>query len=172
MGPAVFCLLTEVCADVVNLWAMGRQVICTSVSLCRPMSFPIQIRPGDELPIYRQIVRQVLDALAAGSLRAGDRMESHRELAARLVVAPLTVKKAYDELERDGYLEMRRGRGTFVRTGVDESARSARVAALEESVARVCREAVAAGLSAEELVKRVRAAMGDVVGLTERGDDA
>ena|SRR5688572_24128483 len=115
------------------------------------------IRPGDEVPLYRQIMRQVLDALAGGRLRPGDRMESHRELAARLVVAPLTVKKAYDELERDGYLETRRGRGTFVRRGLDARARTARAERLQEEIARLCREAAAAEVATDELVARVRA---------------
>ncbi len=74
----------------------------------------IYVHPGDELPIYRQIVRQVTDAIAGGRLRAGDRLPSHRELALQLVIAPLTVKKAYDELEREGLIDTRRGRGTFV----------------------------------------------------------
>lgn len=74
----------------------------------------IYIHPGDELPIYRQIVRQVTDAVAGGRLRPGERLPSHRELAAQLVIAPLTVKKAYDELEREGLIDTQRGRGTFV----------------------------------------------------------
>ena len=74
----------------------------------------IYIHPGDELPIYRQIVRQVTDAIAGGRLGAGERLPSHRELALQLVIAPLTVKKAYDELEREQLIETQRGRGTFV----------------------------------------------------------
>jgi GntR family transcriptional regulator len=74
----------------------------------------IYIHPGDDLPIYRQIVRQVTDAIAGGSLKAGERLPSHRELALQLVIAPLTVKKAYDELEREGLIDTQRGRGTFV----------------------------------------------------------
>jgi GntR family transcriptional regulator len=74
----------------------------------------IYIHPGDELPLYRQIVRQVTDAIAGGRLRAGERLPSHRELAVQLVIAPLTVKKAYDELERERLIETQRGRGTFV----------------------------------------------------------
>jgi GntR family transcriptional regulator len=74
----------------------------------------IYIHPGDELPIYRQIVRQVTDAIAGGRLAPGERLPSHRELAVQLVIAPLTVKKAYDELERERLIETQRGRGTFV----------------------------------------------------------
>lgn len=72
------------------------------------------IVPGSELPIYRQIMRQVTDALAGGRLRPGDKLTSQRDLAEQLVVSPLTVKKAYDELEREGLIATERGRGTFV----------------------------------------------------------
>ncbi len=72
------------------------------------------INPSDEIPIYRQIMRQIREAVALGSLIPGDKLPSHRDLAQQLVVAPLTVKKAYDELESDGYLETQRGRGTFI----------------------------------------------------------
>ncbi len=90
----------------------------------------LYIRPGDELPIYRQIVRQVEDAIAGGRLAAGDQLPSHRDLAEQLVIAPLTVKKAYDELERAGLIEMQRGRGTFVaarRAAVDPAANRERL---------------------------------------------
>lgn len=74
----------------------------------------ILIHPGGELPIYRQIMRQITEALAVGALRPGDKLPSHRDLAEELVIAPLTIKKAYDEMEQLGFLETRRGRGTFV----------------------------------------------------------
>jgi GntR family transcriptional regulator len=74
----------------------------------------ILIHAGDELPIYRQIMRQITEDLAVGRLQPGDKLPSHRDLAEELVIAPLTVKKAYDELELLGFLETQRGRGTFV----------------------------------------------------------
>jgi len=74
----------------------------------------MHIKPSDELPIYRQIVRQITDAIAGGRLVPGEQLPSHRDLAAQLVIAPLTVKKAYDELEREGLIDTQRGKGTFV----------------------------------------------------------
>ncbi len=74
----------------------------------------LHIVPGDELPIYRQIMRQITDAIAGGRLHRGDKLPSQRDLAEQLVISPLTVKKAYDELERENIIETRRGRGTFV----------------------------------------------------------
>ena len=72
------------------------------------------ITASSELPIYRQLMRQIIDAIAGGRLQPGDKLTSQRELAEQLVIAPLTVKKAYDELEREGLIRTERGRGTFV----------------------------------------------------------
>ncbi|MEP7352873.1 MAG: GntR family transcriptional regulator [Acidobacteriota bacterium] len=74
----------------------------------------ILINSADELPIYRQIMRQIQQAIAGGRLQPGEKLASHRDLAEQAVVAPLTVKKAYDEMEKLGYIETRRGLGTFV----------------------------------------------------------
>ncbi len=73
------------------------------------------VQPGDEVPIYRQIVNQVREGVAASSFPPGHKLPSHRDLAALLAVAPLTVKKAYDELEAQGLIETRRGLGSFIR---------------------------------------------------------
>ncbi len=113
------------------------------------------VNPGDELPIYRQIMRQVIDAIAGGRLRPGDKLASHRDLAEALVIAPLTVKKAYDELERAGYLETQRGRGTFV------AARTPPVDPVEmwermrASARRLAAEAVLSGVTPTELLELI-----------------
>ena len=78
------------------------------------MTLQLQINPSDELPIYRQIMHQITDAIVSGRIKPGDKLASHRDMAAQLVIAPLTVKKAYDELEKEGLLHTQRGRGTFV----------------------------------------------------------
>ena len=84
------------------------------------------------MPIYRQIMRQVQEAIVEGRMRSGDKLPSHRELAAELVIAPLTVKRAYDELERLGLIATERGRGTFVTCTLPQRDR-------EESLERVRR---------------------------------
>lgn len=100
-----------------------------------------QINPGDELPIYRQIMRQVVDAVAGARLRPGDKLPSHRELSQQLVIAPLTVKKAYDELERDGYIQTLRGQGTFVGDQARTLTSAARLERLRPLVQRLLNEA-------------------------------
>jgi GntR family transcriptional regulator len=66
------------------------------------------------VPIYRQIISQILYAIARGDLRPGAQLPTVRQLAALLSVNPNTVIKAYKELEIRGNLETRQGTGTFV----------------------------------------------------------
>src|SRR3954462_5683590 len=74
----------------------------------------LPIDPSSGLPIYRQIFDQVRRMIAAGSLKTGDRLMSVRELSSTLAINPLTVTKAYGELEREGLVEMKRGLGVYV----------------------------------------------------------
>lgn len=106
----------------------------------------LYVSPGDELPIYRQIMRQITDAIAGGRLRPGERLPSHRELAEQLVIAPLTVKKAYDELEREGLLVMHHGRGTFVRDTVPAPDLARSRERLRDAAQRLLSQAALAGV--------------------------
>ena len=114
----------------------------------------LHVTPGDELPIYRQIVRQIGDAIAGAQLSPGQKLPSHRDLAVQLVVAPLTVKKAYDELERAGLLETSRGRGTFVSQRAAPAAPSEARERLREPARRLLAQARLLGVGLDQ-VRRV-----------------
>ena len=116
----------------------------------------IYIHPGDELPIYRQIVRQVTDAIAGGRLKPGDRLPSHRDLAVQLVIAPLTVKKAYDELEQQGLIETQRGRGTFVDARAGEAALGDRRERLRDAAQRLVSQAALTGVPLSDVIDLLR----------------
>lgn len=66
------------------------------------------------VPVYAQLCEQLMAAVARGSIRRGEQLPSVRDVAATLGINPNTVNRAYAELEREGVLETRRGRGTFV----------------------------------------------------------
>jgi GntR family transcriptional regulator len=113
----------------------------------------IAINPGDDLPIYRQVMRQIMDAIAGGRLSAGERLPSHRELSEQLVIAPLTVKKAYDELEALGYLESQQGRGTFVCARLPKVSRAVRNTQLLDAARALLSQAYLAGFRYADVLK-------------------
>lgn len=77
----------------------------------------IVVRKDSEEPIYQQLRRQLVGAIAVGELRPGDHLPSVRTLAAQLGVNMHTVHKAYALLAEEGFLEMRGSRGAFVAEG-------------------------------------------------------
>ena len=109
------------------------------------------------VPIYVQIVDGVRHAVEVGSLAAGDRLPTVRALAEELTIAPNTVVKAYNELQRGGLIESRPGVGTVVARGVDEVAREVRMEAFFERLEVLVRDAVGLGISQDELWERTDA---------------
>jgi len=112
----------------------------------------LHINPGDDLPLYRQIVHQVADAIAGGRLARGERLPSHRDLAAQLVIAPLTVKKAYDQLEQDGLIHTQRGRGTFVSETPAMADTTANRERLREAGQRLLTQAALVGVPLSDVI--------------------
>jgi DNA-binding transcriptional regulator YhcF (GntR family) len=70
--------------------------------------------PSSEVPIYRQLVTQVVLAILSNDLRPGDRLPSTRELARRFGIHPNTISAGYRQLEREGWTEYRHGSGVYV----------------------------------------------------------
>lgn len=105
----------------------------------------LRIRPESDEPIFAQIVRQVRAAVAGGGLAPGERLPSQRELAAQLLINHLTVKRAFDELEREDLIVTRRGLGTFVADAPPAALGESHRAAAAEALARAAADARAAG---------------------------
>ena len=103
------------------------------------------------VPMYAQIIAQVKHAIAAGLLRPGDGLPSLRETATRLRVNPLTVAKAYRELETLGIVFTEHGRGTFVNAHSKELGEDYRREALSQAVDRMLVEAYHLGVNPDEV---------------------
>jgi GntR family transcriptional regulator len=114
------------------------------------------VNPAGELSIYRQIMRQITEAIAGGRLKPGEKLASHRELSEQLVVAPLTVKKAYDELEARGYIETQRGRGTFVCARLPRVDAADQKEQLREHARKLLSQAYLAGLRLPDVEKMLK----------------
>ena len=109
------------------------------------------------VPVYRQIYEAVLAALASGSLERNEQLPTIHELARELEVNPNTVARAYRELERDGYLASKRGRGTFA-AAAPEMPAGDRSAVLRSIFDRAVAEAARYRISADEVIRFFRKA--------------
>jgi len=119
-----------------------------------------EINGTSRLPIYQQLVRQVREAVARGDLKAGAQLPSVRQLSRDLLVNPNTIARAYTELEREGLVVNRQGRGAFVAEPRDELTLDARRRRLLESLDRLLTEAVHLGFSEAEVAELVASRSG------------
>lgn len=103
-------------------------------------------------PIYEQIYRQLRAAILSGELQEGQLLPSIRALAKDLRVSVITTKRAYDELERDGFLHTVAGKGCYVAKTNAEQLCQEYTRELEQHLREVLRLAPLCGLSTEGLV--------------------
>jgi GntR family transcriptional regulator len=113
------------------------------------------LEPDGPVPIYEQIVAQVIYGVAAGSLEVGTFIPSVRELAEQLLVNPNTVARAFQELERTGVVTPKRGRGMEVSEDALSICRVRRQELVRARIRHALREAAASVLSPEEIRKLV-----------------
>ena len=102
-------------------------------------------------PIYEQIADQVREQILSGALSAGDALPSMRVLAKELRISVITTKRAYEELERDGFLDNVPGKGCFVAPQNRELLREAQLRRVEDVLAQAVDEARTGGFSLSEL---------------------
>lgn len=102
-------------------------------------------------PIYQQIVAQIKGHIMSGRLSAGDALPSMRLLAQQLRISVITTKRAYEELERDGFIENFTGKGCFVKLQNPEFLREETIRQTEELLGKACEKARLGGLTLEEM---------------------
>ena len=109
------------------------------------------IRNTTNQPIYDQIYSQIKAQIIAGKLSPGEALPSIRALAKDLRISVITTKRAYEELERDGFLENVPGKGCFVAPQNRELLREAQLRRVEEKLTQSIEEARRGAVSLEEL---------------------
>lgn len=111
----------------------------------------IDIDSRSGVPIYVQLVAQVRHAVEVGGLGPGEKLPTVRGLAEELAIAPNTIVKAYNELQREGLVESRPGVGTVIAEGVAEVAREGKRRAIFERLRVLVRDAAALGITEDDL---------------------
>lgn len=116
-----------------------------------------RLDPRSPTPLYAQIAERLKVAIASGELEPGAALESVRALAARIRVNPATVVQAYRDLEEEGFVEMRQGSGTYVRTVSSERRSRQRETQARQLVRTMLSDAARLGVHPTE----IRAALQD-----------
>ena len=125
----------------------------------RPFEFRLDLRSG--VPVYRQIIDQVMGGMAAGRLAGGHQLPTVRQVAVDLEINPNTVVRAYRELEIRGVLETQQGTGTFISQQKVKRDDLERQRQLNQLVDEFVSRAGAAGFSIGDLVEQLHDRQGE-----------
>jgi GntR family transcriptional regulator len=112
-----------------------------------------EIDPRSPVPLYEQNAARIRVAVAAEEYRAGEALPSVRQLAAALRVNPSTVVQAYRDLEREGFVEMRQGAGTFVKALAAAEREQERTRQARGLVRALLAEAARLGIGSTEVAR-------------------
>ena len=108
------------------------------------------------VPIYEQLMEQIKSDIIQSELKEGEALPSVRTLAGELRISALTVKKAYDNLEEEGFVTTVHGKGTYVSASDKQLALEARQKAIEDDFDKVIDRALSMGMKKEEISEVVK----------------
>ncbi len=111
----------------------------------------IVISNASQDPIYEQIARQIREQVIRGELAPGTALPSIRSLARELRISVITTKRAYEELEKDGFIDTVGGKGSFISGANKELLREKRLQMLEDKLSAVISDSRVLGLSLAEI---------------------
>lgn len=115
----------------------------------------IIIRNSSDKPIYAQIVEQIKSLILSGECRTGDALPSMRVLAKELKISVITTKRAYEELESEGFIETVTGKGSFVAGKNPDLLREEQLKRTEDAVQKAVHAAHMAHLSKKEFMEMI-----------------
>lgn len=127
----------------------------------RGMFMKIIISNSSNQPIYEQISSQIKGMILKGALNEEDLLPSIRRLAKDLQISVITTKRAYDELEKEGFIETMQGKGSYVAGQNKELMREKKLTVIEEKLYEVVEESRLLGLTYEEIKEMLSILFGE-----------
>ncbi len=115
----------------------------------------IIISNSSGVPIYEQIEEQIKSQIMSGDLLEGDALPSMRVLAKELKISIITTKRAYEDLERDGFIESITGKGSFVKGVNSDIVKENMMFAIEELLDKAVDKALLGKISCEEMIEMI-----------------
>ena len=121
----------------------------------------IVISNASQDPIYEQIGKQIKAQILSNELAEGEPLPSIRKLAMELQISVITTKRAYDELEREGFIDTVEGKGTFVAVQNKELMREMKMKIVEEKLSQAVSEARILGIRLSEIQQMLQLLYGE-----------
>jgi GntR family transcriptional regulator len=121
----------------------------------------IIISNSSEYPIYEQILKQIKNQIINGELQEGSPLPSIRGLAKELGISVITTKRAYEELEKEGYIDTVSGKGSFVAKQKEDFLKEKKLKIVEDKLSDAVNSANMMGISHVELTEMLRLLMED-----------
>jgi GntR family transcriptional regulator len=116
----------------------------------------IVISPSNSDPMYKQVTDQLKDAIATRVLEPRDKLPSIREMAEELKISAITIKRAYSDLENEGYIVTRSGLGSYVSDMDNKKIRKEKMEEIREEIRKLINTGKKFGISADEIIAMVR----------------
>ena len=139
---------------IVNVWQIVYKCVYYIYTLIyRGDDLNIIINNSSSVSLYEQITNQIRNQIIDGTLKPEEMLPSIRKLAKELKVSIITTKRAYEELEREGYIHTVVGKGTFVLSINSERLKESAMMKMEEDLEKVIVTAKSLGLSLEECIE-------------------
>lgn len=118
------------------------------------------VSPSSGVPIFRQLIDQVLAFIVAGKLKSGDMLPSTREMARSLEINTMTVSKAYSKLESEGVAQRVRGRGMQISTALTKGTLSKRKSEFQNQIEPALHRGRQLGLNDEQILSIIKKLLG------------
>jgi GntR family transcriptional regulator len=116
----------------------------------------IVVSPLNPDPMYKQVTDQIKDAIAGGILMPEEKLPSIREMTGELGISEITIKRAYSDLEQEGYIFTRSGLGSFVAEVNKEKLRKEKLAEIRQELKKILKSGEKFDISAEDIIKAIQ----------------
>jgi len=116
----------------------------------------IVVSPLNPDPMYKQVADQIKDAMACGILKPEDKLPSIREMTRELGISEITIKRAYTDLEHEGYIFTRSGLGSFVADVSLEKMKKEKLVEIRQELTRILKSGERFDISADDIIQAIQ----------------
>lgn len=116
----------------------------------------IVISHQNPAPLYQQVTDQVIDAITEGTIKPDEKLPSIREVAGELKISEITVKRAYADLEKEGYIFTRAGMGSFVLDINKDKLKKDKLLSLKSELEKILRSNEKFGIDSKDMIRLIK----------------